>query len=385
MTKGSLKEFNEASKRQTINLIQDRATPHNNVLIEAFKANPEVKINLWYAEDQDKKIFADYPKLGNDLTNEHFTSNLYGSSLNWRFIWYCLTNSNERFVIVGWINANTRLLHLLFFILRRPFNHWTDAPEEPKKNIKLKKVLRFILYKLLNLSNSKVFVVGENSKRRFIDLGVSEKKLVNLPIFIRSESDLSLYKKNKNQIYNQYLVKNNQFVISAGSRLVFEKGYDLLIRAIEILPKECKENTKVIIVGSGEEEEELKQMIADLNLQETIHIDSWLPMEKFKTLIANSNLFVHPSRFDSFGGTALAMMLGVAVIGSSKAGAAEERIVQGVNGYLYEPENISDLSNLIYKVYKNPELLKELSLAAHKTALEWKPERGRDILINNAI
>ena len=46
-------------KSKTINLIQDRATPHNNVLISEFKKNTDVKLNVWYAEDQDIGILLD--------------------------------------------------------------------------------------------------------------------------------------------------------------------------------------------------------------------------------------------------------------------------------------------------------------------------------------
>ncbi len=372
-------------KETTINLIQDRATPHNNVLIEEFKNNPQVKLNIWYAEDQDKKIFANYPKLGNNLTNQYFKAKIYGSGFNFNFIKYCLENIHERYVFVGWINTNTRLLHLLFFLLRRPFNHWTDLPEEPKSVNIFSKAKRWLTYKLLNFSKSKVFVVGEKTKFFFIECGIRNEKLVNLPIFIKAEESLEHYKEEQKDIFLKYSIKEGQFIVSAGSRLIYEKGYDLLIKAVSILPKDVQKNTKVIIVGSGEEESVLRTMIKDHNLQKTILIEPWLPMDKFKSLIANSNLFIHPSRFDSFGGSALAMMLGVPVVGSKKAGAASERIIHGRNGFLYEPENIQDLSNYILKLYSDKTLVETMSKEAHLTALSWRPEKGRDILINNAI
>lgn len=372
-------------KETTINLIQDRATPHNNVLIAEFKNNPQVKLNIWYAEDQDIKIFADYPRLGNDLTNKHFKAKIYGSRFNFNFIKYCLKNINERYVFVGWINSNTRLLHLLFFILRRPFNHWTDLPEEPKNKIIFSRAKRWLTYKLLSSSKSKVFVVGENTKDYFKKLGIKDKKLVNLPIFIKAEETLEHYKNEKKDIFRKYSINEGQFMVSAGSRLIYEKGYDLLIKAVNILPENIRKDIKVIIVGSGEEESALRVMIKDYNLQKVILIEPWLPMDEFKSLIANSDLFIHPSRFDSFGGSALAMMLGVPVVGSKKAGAASERINHGRNGFLYEPENIKDLSSYILKLYSDNILREKMSKEAHLTALSWRPEKGRDILINNAI
>ena len=372
-------------RKTTINLIQDRATPHNNVLIAEFKNNPEVKLNVWYAVDQDIKIFADYPRLGNDLTNKYFQAQIYGSTFNFNFIKYCLKHAHERFVFVGWINTNTRLLHLLFFILGRPFNHWTDSPEDPKSMIKFRKVIRWLIYKLLNFSKSKVFVVGENTKKQFNEWGIKDKKLVNLPIFIKAEENLEHYKEKREDIFTEYSIEEGQFLISAGSRLIYEKGYDLLIEAINLLPVDVKKNTKVVIVGSGSEELELRSLIEKHSLQKTILIETWLPMDKFKSLIANSNLFIHPSRFDSFGGTALAMMLGIPVVGSKKAGAAAERIIHGKNGFLYDPENCIDLSNYILKIFTDKGLEEKMAKEAHSTALSWRPEKGRDILIDNAI
>ena len=78
-------------------------------------------------------------------------------------------------------------------------------------------------------------------------------------------------------------------------------------------------------------------------------------------------------------------MLGVPVIGSKKAGAAAERIVHGKNGILYEPENFQDLSRYIQRVFSDKELEKNIAKEAHLTALSWKPEKGRNILVDNAI
>ena len=36
-------------KKRTINLVQDVATPHNNILIKELLKNKSVNLNLWYA------------------------------------------------------------------------------------------------------------------------------------------------------------------------------------------------------------------------------------------------------------------------------------------------------------------------------------------------
>jgi glycosyltransferase involved in cell wall biosynthesis len=370
------------SQKQIINLVQDLATPHNNVLIAAFKDCNEAQIKLWYARDMDQSRY----QWSTNISHEHFPAEIYGTSLNWRFIKYCLSHPEEKFVIVGWMNANTRLIHLLFFLLRRPFNHWTDLPDPKAQGMSLKQnFLRWSAYKLLKHAHSKVFGVGATTLICFRGWGFSAKQLVNLPIFVAVDEDLPAYHAKRSQLLEQYAINQQGFLISAGSRLIQEKGYDLLIKAIGLLDAVIRQHIKVVIVGSGDCLSELEQLVIDLNLSGQIVMEKWLAIDDFKALIANSDVFIHPSRFDSYGGTTLGMALGVPVIGSNGAGAAFDRIKQGRNGFLYDAEDIQALANFITLLYQNPELKRRMGVEAYKTACQWPSRRGVDIILNNAI
>ena len=128
------------AKKVVINLIQDLTTPHNNVLIEQFLGRVDVDLKLWYASAGDAGRY----QWKTDISNQYMASTIYGNKLNLSFLRYCLSHTDERFVIVGWGNPNTRLLHLLFFLLRRPFSHWTDRPNPKQEVMALKqKFLRW--------------------------------------------------------------------------------------------------------------------------------------------------------------------------------------------------------------------------------------------------
>jgi glycosyltransferase involved in cell wall biosynthesis len=369
-------------KKLKINLIQDLATPHNNVLIEQFKNCRNADIKLWYARSMDQSLY----QWGSDITHEHFPAEIYGTAFNWAFIKYCLTHSDEKFIIVGWMNTNTRFIHLFFFLLRRPFNYWTDLPNPKAQGMSFKqKVLRWSAYKLLKHARVKVFGVGATTLNCFRSWGFPAKQLVNLPIFVEVDEDLPVYHAQRSQLIAKYDIPPYGFLISAGSRLVHEKGYDLLIRAISLLDAEIRQQLKVVIVGSGESLPTLQQLVTELNLDKQIVMEKWLAIEDFKALIANSDVFIHPSRFDSYGGTTLGMALGVPVIGSYEAGAAFDRIEQGHNGFLYDAEDIKALANFITLLYQNPDIKQRMGAAAYQTACQWHPQRGVDIILDNAI
>lgn len=370
------------NKKKEITLIQDLATPHNNVLIGGFKNYPQINIRLWYARKGDEEKY----QWKKNITHEHFAAQIYGTKLNWKFIKYCLIHTRERYVIVGWANSNTRLLRLLFFLLRRPYNHWTDLPEEIPNSAGIeKKFLRWTAYKILKHSKSHVFCAGELTLDYFRRLEFEGRRLTNLPIFVESEEDLSVYYTLQETIFAKYRIRQGDFLLTAGSRIVREKGYDLLIKAMALLNEEFRCRIKVLIVGSGPCVKELEQLIKDLKLTNHVVLENWLDIADFKALIANSDVFVHPARVDAYGGTTLGMALGRPVIGSYGAGAAVDRIEHGVNGFLYNPEDINSLAKYITMLYRNPDMRRRMGEAALETARAWPPERGVKILLENAI
>lgn len=369
-------------KSKPINLIQDVATPHNNVLIEQFIVRRDVQIKLWYAKTQDNKHY----QWSADISQQHGPVNIYGNRFNLSFIRYCLAHREERFVIVGWMNTNTRLLHLLFFLLRRQFNHWTDLPNPNQQGMSLKhKFLRWASYRLLRFSNCRIFGVGKITMDCFRRWGFPERMLVNLPIFVSVDEDIQTYKSRRDEFLHYYSVPEGGFLLSAGSRLISEKGYDLLIRSIGELRPELHSKVMLVIVGSGEESAALKNQIDALALQDSIRLESWLDISDFKALIANSDIFIHPARFDSYGGTILGMALGVPVVGSTGAGAAVDRIEHGVNGFLYEATDTKMLASYIARLLNKDELRQRIGDAGRETALQWHPSRGVDILVQNSI
>lgn len=368
--------------RRVLNLIQDVATPHNNVLIEQFKNSNEVELRLWYARAANTGLY----QWEADLSHEHLSAGIIGTHCNWRFIAGCLKRRQESFMIVGWANWNTRILHLLFFLLRRPYNHWTDLPNPMKDGASLsQQLLRWLAYRLLRYSRSRVFVVGKMTINCFRRWGFPECQLVNLPIFVRVNEDFSSLLASRKKIRSRYCDDINQILISAGSRLVREKGYDLLIRAFALLPSTVRSTTRLVIVGSGEELRNLQNLVLDMNLSANIIFEKWMAIEDFKALIYNSDIFVQPARFDSYGGATLGMALVVPVIGSTGAGAAVDRIVSGENGIIYDVEDLQSLAEAIQRLHESPALRQCMGSAARDTALEWTPERGVSIVLENML
>jgi glycosyltransferase involved in cell wall biosynthesis len=223
--------------------------------------------------------------------------------------------------------------------------------------------------------------VGQHAVESFRQRGYPEDKLVNLPIFVPLDQQKADFVGDRNRIRSKYRVHNGALLFASGSRLTPSKGFDLLIEATARVRRTTTHPFKVVIVGRGEQESVLRQQIAALELTDTVLLEQWMEPHEFEEFIACSDAFVHPARFDAFGGGTLhAMALGVPVIGSDGAGVVVERVVHCRNGLVFGSGQVDDLVGCMVHVLNHPGVLTEMGRQARQTAEEWPPERGARII-----
>lgn len=109
----------------------------------------------------------------------------------------------------------------------------------------------------------------------------------------------------KNSIHEIDLNSSFNYIVSAG-RLIYEKGFDLLINSFALIQNEFK-NYKLIILGDGKLREELEKMIKELNLENKVFLPGHIknPYPYFR----NADICVVSSRLEGFPNVLLQMAL----------------------------------------------------------------------------
>jgi glycosyltransferase involved in cell wall biosynthesis len=98
------------------------------------------------------------------------------------------------------------------------------------------------------------------------------------------------------------------------SRLVYRKGIDQLIDAMELVAK-SQPDVRLGIAGDGPQREELQQQVASRGLEDSIEFLGYVPEEEKIALLHAADLFVLPSRQEGFGIAVLeAMATGTPVV-----------------------------------------------------------------------
>lgn len=363
------------TKHITLNIVQDLATPHNNSLIRALRERGDMFVVTWYA----MRTSSDLPwKEGLADSTDNYYYDSWPNRL--KLMYRVLLHSNEKFLVVGYANFGTRFILGVSWLLKRKFIYWSDHPEDKQRSF-LRSWLRTLVFRILRSCADPICVVGQRTVETFKTLGFQESRLVNLPILINlppiadKTSPESLAERQK------YGVKPNDVMFVTASRLIYQKGYDLIIEAVANIDRHHLQSFKLLIVGSGPEWSKLDALVEQYKLGENIQFEQWLAPPDYERVMAAADVFVHPARFDAFGGgTLYAMAMGVPVIASDGAGSAIERVISGENGLIYPREDVRALAHCIVHLLLNRDERRKMGLKARTTAEKWPPSRGAQIV-----
>jgi len=169
------------------------------------------------------------------------------------------------------------------------------------------------------------------------------------------------------------ILKNLSKILFVG-RLIEKKGVEYLIKAIPYISawNECK----LIIVGKGFEEDKLKKLVIDLDLENNVKFIGKVSRNKITKYFKSSDIFILPSIVDSKGevetlGVVLieAMAMGIPVIGSD-IGGIPDVIDDSINGFLVEPKSITDIADKVIKLLSDKKLRNKFIKNAKKKVKE---------------
>ena len=162
--------------------------------------------------------------------------------------------------------------------------------------------------------------------------------------------------------------------IIAVGRLDYQKGFDRLIQAWDIVQKNRKYNDwHLDIFGQGEWHDMLQNMIKDRGLSETAHINK--PTNSIGSEYAQSSLIVMTSNYEGFGMVLVeAMACGVPAIAFDCKCGPSDIIKDGENGLLVHNGDIEGLAEAMMEVMDDENYRKMLSQNARKVVATYSEE-----------
>ena len=200
-----------------------------------------------------------------------------------------------------------------------------------------------------------IITVSEFARQSYLEAGIAADRVTAIPLGV--DTDLFRYEASKSA--SREAKVNFAFVGQLSNR----KGIDVLLAAARILTNRGVDFTLTLFGNSSQ-----AYPLDDLK---NCKIRGWLGHRELATQLAQYDVLVLPSRHDSFGMVvAEAMACGLPAIVSDCVGA-KEMISPAVNGLVVPAGNVDALSQAMFWLVQNKEMLVSMSYAARSTAEQY--------------
>lgn len=205
------------------------------------------------------------------------------------------------------------------------------------------------------LKNANGMVLPGISARRFYSgRGITEERIFIAPDAVDNDyyiQESERLMEERTAIKKRCGIEHATTLLFVG-RLVPVKGIDTLIRAYH-LAKIDREDLHLLIVGDGSEKESLERYCTMHEIRD-VHFMGWAEGEEKCQMYLVADVFIFPTRSDVWGLVINeAMCFKLPIIASSKAGAAQDLVIDGVNGYVIPPDNPEKLKEAILMIIKD--------------------------------
>jgi glycosyltransferase involved in cell wall biosynthesis len=155
-------------------------------------------------------------------------------------------------------------------------------------------------------------------------------------------------------------------------RLVHQKGVEYLIRAVGIASRTCP-NIDLTIVGSGAVEQELRDLVAQLNLS-CVSFVGFVDQDELVRYYEAAEVFAFPTVDDPFGMVLIeAAASGLAIITSPYAGAVNDLTADGAVCIVLPPTDIERIAEALVSLARDPSRRLDMGNRAYRATLERTP------------
>lgn len=162
--------------------------------------------------------------------------------------------------------------------------------------------------------------------------------------------------------------------------IIPRKGLNYLLEACLTLRKQQYEYT-LLIVGDGADKDELEVFCNQHSLQNVVKWMGRVDYEEIGNYFTQADVFVFPTIEDTWGVSVLEAMLFHKPILCSKGAGTSELIIEGENGFLFEPDKPEKLAQLMAHLIENPNLVEDMSLKSAEIVNQYTPEIAAKILV----
>ena len=203
------------------------------------------------------------------------------------------------------------------------------------------------------------------------ELGVPTARVVAEPYLVSEMKDAFHDAEISLRRFTELTPKSKINFLYVGE-LIERKGVQDAIAAFGKLGADYRDRFAFHVIGDGPLSEPLKAKCEELGIAQHVVFHGRQPYENLGTHYAAAHVFVFPTHRDYRALTPFeALSMGLPILGSIYDGGICETVVDGENGYRFDPFNTTQLTHLIETILLNPEQLSRFSSKSREIAKRY--------------
>jgi len=213
----------------------------------------------------------------------------------------------------------------------------------------------------INMSDA-VTAVSEDLKKETLKYFNIKNEIKTIPNFI----DMSLYQQQEDVKLRNQFAKKNEFILTHISNFRKVKRVEDVVNVFNKISEEIP--AKLLMIGDGPERLKAEQLCRKLGITKKVKFLGKLKV--IEKVLSISDIFILPSKTESFGLVALEAMASKTVVISTNSGGLPEVNIDGKTGYLSDVGDINKMARDTIALLNDVETLnifKNNALAHAKT------------------
>lgn len=260
---------------------------------------------------------------------------------------------------IWYLRLKSSIFNLQFLIPKSIFTAHGWAFNENRAA--LSKVVILFLHWITVLLAHQTIAVSQKTKNDLTWLPFIKQKITvihngikNFDFIDKEESRAKLASKNTDKI-----------LIYSISEMHQNKGLDIALKAVSLLPQKIQEQILYIIAGGGEEKENLEKLAKELGISKIVKFLGFV--DNAKQYLNGADIFLFPSRNENLPFAILeAGLAGLPIIATSVGGIPE--IIEDMkSGILVHPKNPKEIAEAILYYLEHRDKQKEFSKNIRET------------------
>jgi glycosyltransferase involved in cell wall biosynthesis len=238
----------------------------------------------------------------------------------------------------------------------------------------VKSVLRRPLMGALYRLCDRLLAIGSANAAFYRAMGVPEQKIFLVPYSVDNDrfvASANLTKDAKAEVRRRYNVPTDRPSVLYAAKFTRRKRPGDFLEAARRLRTETNRPFTVVMVGSGELEQELRGFCAAHALDNVV-FTGFVNQSDLPALYAASDIFVLPSEHEPWGLTVNeAMCASIPVVVAREVGCVPDLVHDGVNGYTPATGDVDGLARTLRRLIEDEDLRRRQGQASLARVRQW--------------